>query len=120
MVTGVKRIPRESWPILLVLLHLLVTPCATAMMLMPADADCEHCQTSKNPEACVAASATAGAVLGGLAVGSSHLDPPVLGLTDALPDALPEPAATSAWSCASATRHSSDPPLYLLLGQLRL
>ena len=120
MVTGVKRIPRESWPILLVLLHLLIAPCATAMMLMPADADCEHCQTSNNPEACVAASATAGAVLGGLAFAPSHFDPPALRLSQALPDALPEPAVTSARSSASATRHSSDPPLYLLLGQLRL
>lgn len=120
MVTGVSRIPRESWSILLVLLHLLIAPCATAMMLMPADADCEHCQTSNNPDACVVASATAGAVLGGLAFDASHVDPPVFRVIQSLPDALPETVPTSPWSRASATRHSSDPPLYLLLGQLRL
>lgn len=120
MVETVKRIPRESWAILLVSLHLLIAPCATAMMLMPADADCEHCQTINNQDACVAASATAGAVLGGLAFDAGHCDPPVLHLTEARPDAWSEQVVTSAWSCASATRHSSDPPLYLVLGQLRL
>jgi hypothetical protein len=122
IVKAVKRTPRESWSILLVLLHLhlLVAPCATAMLMMPADMDCEHCQTSSNPDACVAASATAGATLGGLAFDASHFDPPVSRLTEALPDALPEPVATSAWSRACVTRHSSDPPLYLVLGQLRL
>lgn len=115
-----KRIPRESWSILLVLLHLLLAPCATAMLLMPADMDCEHCQTSDGPDACIAASATASAVLGGLAVGASHFDPPVWRLSQAVTDASLEPVATSGWSRASVTRHSSDPPLYLLLGQLRL
>ena len=120
MVPGMKRIPRESWTVLLVLLHLLVAPCATAMVLMSADMDCEHCQTSNGPEACVAASATAGAVVGGLVFDAGHFDPPMLRLLQVLPDAGPELLATSAWSRASATRHSSDPPLYLVLSQLRL
>jgi hypothetical protein len=115
-----KRIPRESWSILLVLLHLLVAPCATAMLLMPADMDCAHCQTSNNPDACVAAGATAGAVLGGLTFDASHCDPPALHITQALPDALSEQVVTSVWPRDSANRHSSDPPLYLVLGQLRI
>jgi hypothetical protein len=117
----VNHIPRESWAILLVFLHLFVAPCATAMVLMPADADCEHCQTMDSPDACVVASATAGSVLTGLAVDTGPFDPrgPLL-LSRARPVAVPEWLTTGSWSRAFATRHSSDPPLYLRLGQLRL
>lgn len=111
---------RASWTVVLVFLHLFVAPCATAMMLMPADMDCGHCETISSPDDCVVASATAGSVVLGLAFDSGQFDPPVVFLLRALPDALPEALTTGSWSRSLATRHSGDPPLYLLLGQLRI
>jgi hypothetical protein len=126
MVTGVRRIPRKSWAILLVLLHLFVAPCATAMALMPADMDCEHCQTISSPDDCAVASATSGSVIEGVAFDSGRADSPlrVAQLSTLLPAEL-TPALSGAvpsahWSRPVATHHSGDPPLYLLLGQLRI
>lgn len=126
IVPCVTSIRRESWVILLVLLHLFVAPCATAMMLMPADADCEHCQTINSPDACVVASATTGSVMEGVAFDSGTANPPVHTARSLmlLPESLSGPlsgiVATVEWSRSFATRHSGDPPLYLLLSQLRI
>ncbi len=126
IVPCVTSIRRESWVILLVLLHLFVAPCATAMMLMPADADCEHCQAISSPDACVAASAATGSVIEGVAFDSGRGGPPVpaaqivLLLPEVLSTSLAGAVATAFLSRSFATRHSGDPPLYLLLGQLRI
>jgi len=126
MVGGVKLIPRKSWAILLVLLHLFVAPCATAMVLMPADMDCEHCQTINSPDDCAVATSMTSSVIEGVAFDSGRADPPlrVAQLSTLLPAEL-NPTLSGAvpsahWSRPVATRHSGDPPLYLLLGQLRI
>lgn len=122
MVAVVKRIPRESWAILLVLLHLFIAPCATAMVLMPADMDCEHCHTPNGPDACAVASDAAASVIEGVAVDSGRADPPLPAGQYSL--VLPAPSAVTAAlpfrSRFVATHYSGDPPLYLLLGQLRI
>ena len=127
---AVKSIRRESWVILLVFLHLFAAPCATAMVLMPADMDCEHCQTIDAPDACAVASAVTSSVLGGVAFDSGRGEPPlrVAGfspllpavLTPELPEAMLLAQSLAQRSRLMATRHSGDPPLYLLLGQLRI
>ena len=126
MVDHMTHFRRASWTAVLVLLHLLITPCATAMMLMPADMDCEHCQTGNSPDACVVASAATSLVIEGVAFDSGTADSPVhtaqsvLLLPVALSGRLSRAAATADWSRDLTTRHSGDPPLYLLLGQLRI
>ncbi len=96
------------------------------MMLMPADMDCQHCQTGNSPDACAVASAATGSVMEGVAFDSGTAKPPahtalsVLLLTESLSGPLSGILATVEWSRFFATRHSGDPPLYLLLGQLRI
>jgi hypothetical protein len=120
------NVRRPSWAILLVCLHQFVAPCATAMLLMPADMDCEHCQTINSPDACAVASATTGSVMEGVAFDSGQADPPfhVAQLSTLLPAELmaasPGAVPLAHWSRSFATRHSGDPPLYLMLGQLRI
>jgi len=117
---------RTPWAVLLVLLHLFVAPCATAMVLMPADADCEHCLTSDGADACVVASDLTRTVIGGLAFDSGRAEPPLrLDRGPALPPAELTPDASGTapihrWSRTIGSRHGGDPPLYLVLGQLRL
>lgn len=115
------RIRREAWVAFLVLLHLVVTPCATAMVMMPADADCHHCHSLDGLDVCLQASEVTDSALNGLAFDPGRTDPPLAPATLAfLPGALdPQAAAFRAWSRAYAVRHSGDPPLYLRLGQLR-
>ena len=126
MVAGVTRVSRESLAILLVFLHLFVAPCATAMVLMPADMDCEHCQTISGPDDCAVATAATGSVIEGVACDSGRADPPlrIAQVFALLPPDL-TPVASGAvllahWSRTAATRQSGDPPLYLVLGQLRI
>lgn len=119
---------RGFWVIALVFLHLFIAPCATAMTLMPAEMDCEHCQTIDSPDACIVASTIAGSVIGGVAfdAGASRASPqpptaqpfllPPLELTAPLPGALP----TTDRARLISTRHPGDPPLYLILSQLRI
>lgn len=104
------------------MLHLIVAPCATAMMLMPASADCEHCQTSNSPDAYAVASAATGATIESVALDSGpsfHATQPFLLFPEALPVPLSGIVATIERSHDLTTRHG-DPPLYLLLGQLRI
>jgi hypothetical protein len=109
--------------LVLVFLHLFVAPCATAMVLMSADADCEHCQAVDGSGACIVASEASTSVIGNAAFDAGRANPPVpsglLGRADH-PGLLPGASAADFRSGALATRHSGDPPLYLLLGQLRL
>ena len=107
---------RSYWAIALVLLHLIVAPCATAMMLMPADADCEHCQTSNTPDACAVDSAATSSAMEGVAFDSGQSQP-ILLLPALVSAALPESGATANQAPLLTPRHSGDPPLYLLLGQ---
>jgi len=122
----VSCIRRESWAVLLVFLHLFVAPCATAMVLMPADMDCEHCQTISSPDDCAVASALTSSVIGGLAFDSGRADRP----PQTVPFSTPlvrelVPSASQAMVFAqlsplTTSHHSGDPPLYLLLSQLRI
>lgn len=114
---------RTGFAVMLVLLHLLVAPCATAMVLMSADADCEHCQVVDGSKACMVASAVSTSVIGNVAFDSGPADPPIpsrLPWMGNHPGPLPGALAAEVWSRAFATRHSGDPPLWLLFGQLRL
>jgi hypothetical protein len=126
MVDHMTNLRRSSWAVVLVFLHLFVTPCASAMVLLPADADCEHCQTINSPDACVVATAAANSVIAGVAVDSGRADPPrpagQLSLLLPAERLGPLPGAvTSDFRPRSfAARHTGDPPLYLLLGQLRI
>ena len=108
------------WVITLVFLHLFAAPCATAMVLMPANMDCEHCQAIDAPDACAVASATTSSVIEHVAFHSGPFDPPALLLPRALPDALPEAVTSGRWLRSLAPRHTGDPPLYLMFGQLRI
>ena len=118
----VAPLRRGFWVFTLVLLHLIVAPCATTMLLMPADADCEHCQTSNGPYACAVAAAVEASVIEGVAFDSGAADLKVTtGHASLLLPALLQVAATrTSWSRSLTTRHSGDPPLYLILGQLRI
>jgi hypothetical protein len=103
---------------LLVLLHLIVVPCATAMQLMPADSQCEHCQTPDSPGTCVVASAATDSAIQGVAFDSGRAVQPVL-FSAALPSAVLTAVDTPYVRPQSfASRHSGDPPLYLIFGQL--
>lgn len=115
-------IRRESWTILLVFLHLFVVPCATAMVMMPADMDCDHCQTINGPDDCAVASAATYAVIAGVAFDSGRADPPLPAGQDSLLLPIPSPGTLTPTdrACWFAPRHGGDPPLYLVLGQLRL
>ena len=110
---------RTAWAVVLVLLHLIVAPCATAMMLMPADADCEHCQTSNTPDACAVDSAATSSAMGSVAFDSGRSQP-ILLLPTVVSSSLSESGATANQAPLLTPRHSGDPPLYLLLGQLRI
>ncbi len=126
MVRGVKSIRREFWPIILVLLQLFVAPCAMAMVAMPADANCEHCGTMASPDSCAVASPTTNSMVEGPAFGSGRADVPyrVAKFSSLLTPELTRPASQALfaahWSRSVATRRSGDPPLYLLLSQLRI
>lgn len=123
MVHPMTHFRRASWTVVLVLLHLFITPCATAMMLMPADMDCEHCETMNGSDACAIASAEADSVIKGVAFDSGPAYPPVpagqhaLLLPVSLPVSLPETLTPALRSRFVATRHTGDPPLYLLFVQ---
>jgi hypothetical protein len=106
----------------MVLVHLFVVPCATAMAAMPADADCEHCVAVDGADACLASSGVVSATLDDLAFDSGRADPPLAAVT-ILPIAAAYEAATSSLALRSpsvAPRDTGDPPIYRLLGQLRL
>lgn len=96
------------------------------MVLMPADADCEHCLTSDGADACVVASDLTSTVIGGLAFDSGRAEPPLrLARSSALLPAELTPAASGTppsprWSRTIGSRHGGDPPLYLVLGQFRI
>ena len=120
IVIAVKRIPRESWAILLVFLHLVIAPCATAMMLMPPDADCEHCKASNSADACAVDSAATTSAMEAVAFDSGRAVQPVLAFPEVVSAWSPGTVTSDFWSDSSTTRHSGDPPLYLMLGQLRL
>lgn len=114
---------RTGFAVMLVLLHLFLAPCAMAMVLMSADADCEHCQVVDGSKACMMASEASTSVIENVAFDSGPADPPIPSglpwLADH-PGPLPGALAAEFWSRAFATRHSGDPPIWLLLGQLRL
>ncbi len=124
--SAASRPGRTAWVVVLVLLHLFVAPCATAMILMSADVDCDHCQVTDGSEACIVASQVSNSVIGNVAFDSGRADPPIPSGTPALlllakiSTPLPRALTAEFWSRSFATRHSGDPPLYLLLGQLRI
>jgi hypothetical protein len=125
-ISASARQRQAFWAFTMVFLHLFAAPCATAMLLMPADMDCEHCQTTSSPDECAVALAATGSVIEGLAFESGRADPPlsVSQFSALLPAeftaASPGTTPSSHWSRPIATRHSGDPPLYLVLGQLRI
>ncbi|MEZ5566040.1 MAG: hypothetical protein R3F24_11185 [Gammaproteobacteria bacterium] len=118
---------RASWIIGLVLVHFFIVPCASAMMLMPADGDCEHCVTIDTQDACLLGSATIGSTIDGLVFDSGRAELPGISLPALL---LPSVDAHQLLTAGrlqsdfqfrfSAIRASGDPPPYLLLGQLRI
>ncbi len=117
---------RAHWIIGLVLVHFFIVPCASAMMLMPAEADCEHCLTTDTQDACLLSSTT-GSTSDNLLIDSGRADQPrllqpVLFLTAfSARDLLATGQLPADFqSRFSASRASGDPPPYLLLGQLRL
>lgn len=124
MVSGVTLVRRESFVVFLVLLHLVVAPCATAMALMPAEEDCQHCHALDGSDICLEATEVTTSVIKGLAFDSGRADPPLPSATLAVFPATkllalnPEAAAFRAWSRGLATRHTGDPPLYLRFSQL--
>lgn len=108
---------------MLVFLHLFVAPCATAMVLMSADADCEHCQVVDGSSACIVASETSSSVVENLAFDAGRAKVPVPSALFRVADGpgfMRRAPASGFRAHAVATRHSGDPPLYLLFGQLRL
>ncbi len=123
--SAASRPGRTAWAVVLVLLHLFVAPCATAMMLMSADVDCDHCQVIDGSEVCIVASQVSNSVIENVAFDSGPVDPPIRSGTPALlllaklSGPLPRALTTEFWSRAFAARHTGGPPLYLLLGQLR-
>jgi len=126
IVNGVSNRYRPFGAIVLVLLHLLVAPCATAMMPMPTDMDCEHCRAINAPDACLVAGDSVNCGIGAVAFDPGRNDPPPgaaqfsrflpAGHANSWPGALTSDFRTRAF----VARHTGDPPLYLLLSQLRI
>lgn len=110
-------IRRETLVIAMVLLHLFAVPCATAMVLMPADADCEHCLTTDGADACLVSSASAGASIENLAFDSGRAEPPQLAMTILSSIPVVQRASSQAVPADSTGSRTSARPLYLLLGQ---
>lgn len=113
---------RAKWIIGILLVHFFIVPCASAMILMPAESECGHCQTLDTPDPCLTNTA-AGFAADGLLVDNGRPDVPRLlpALLLPAPVALsPLAAAFEAAGAFTTDRHSGDPPPYLLLGQLRL
>ncbi|MEO8443381.1 MAG: hypothetical protein ABI567_00050 [Gammaproteobacteria bacterium] len=111
---------REALVIAMVFLHLFAVPCATAMVLMPADADCEHCLTSESAGACLVSSVTAGAAIEDLAIGSGRVDPPFVVLKVLSPAPAAQAAVSYTTFAFSRSVRPGAQPLYLLLGQFRI
>lgn len=116
---------RGRWAIVLILLHLIITPCAAAMILPPADADCQHCHALNGQDACIVAAAASSSLIEGVAFNTSRADPKTSGhrLWVLLPaDGLRDSQGSLTPGFRSrpiSTRRSGDPPLFLLLGHLR-
>jgi hypothetical protein len=112
--------------IILLLLHLIVAPCAMAMTLTPADAACQHCQAVNGSDACNVAAATTGILIENL---SFDAGPVVAAKIADLPGWMrssagghlhtPRSLARVSGSRWQSGRRSSEPPLFLLLGRLR-
>lgn len=114
---------RAKWILSLLLVHFFIVPCASAMILMPAEADCEHCHSLDTQDPCLVNS-SAGFAADSLLIDGGRPDAPRLLPMLLLPASVLLAPATSLASGAgtadAATWHSGDPPPYLRLGQLRL
>lgn len=114
---------RALWAALLACLHLLVVPAATARMLMPADADCEHCHAGSALDDCMSPAEAGNSILGQAPLRTDSIAPlPRFAAEIRWPGANPaEPGCAlpgPAWTRALLARHTGDPPVYLRLGQL--
>jgi hypothetical protein len=111
--------------IVLILLHLVVAPCAMAMTPAPAEAGCEHCLAISGGDACNFTAPTSGSLLGDASFGTGKAAPrttgqPLRWLTPAArPGSTQAARLQPSWPRAQSNRHCSDPPLFLVLGRLR-
>lgn len=119
---GANGLHRTGLAVAIVLLHLFVAPCATAMGLMSANADCGHCQVVDGSQACTVASGVSTSVIENVAFDSESAvsSSSVLPWLANCPGPFAVALAAEFASRTFTSRRSGDPPLWLLLGQLRL
>jgi len=122
----VSRSKRPAATVALVFLHLLVAPCAATPVVMTGDADCEHYRVVDSSAEYLCASALSRAVVESGLFDSNKADlrhpsgRPAMWVPAAATGLVEAPPDDRRRGRPGVARYTRAPPLYLLLGRLRI